>query len=68
MEPGYIQTLFETINQNLDVNGITFDVEVNLSGLEKITKYDINYFNLQDNQYYYRKPNHIMCYVKRIAI
>ncbi|MES9774739.1 glycosyltransferase family A protein [Priestia megaterium] len=69
IEPDYIQTLVETIDQNPDADCITFDVAVNLSGLEKkITKYDVNYLHSQDNQYYYRKPNHIMCYAKRIAI
>ncbi|MCJ7992656.1 glycosyltransferase [Priestia sp. OVS21] len=35
IEPDYIQTLVETINQNPNADCITFDVEVNLSGLEK---------------------------------
>ncbi|PEE75266.1 hypothetical protein COM81_18945 [Priestia megaterium] len=69
IEPDYVQTLVETIDQNPIADCITFDVEINLSGLEKkITKYDVNYLHSQDDQYYYRKPNHIMCYARRIAV
>ena len=69
IETDYIQSLVETINENPEADCITFDVEVNISGLEKkVTKYDVKYHHSQDAQFYYRKPNHIMCYAKRIAI
>ncbi|WP_260856676.1 glycosyltransferase family A protein [Bacillus pumilus] len=68
IETDYIQTIVEKINSHSDADCITFDVEVNLGGLDtKIAKYDVNYINSQDDCYYYRKPNHLMCYAQRIA-
>ncbi|SDW43355.1 Glycosyl transferase family 2 [Marininema mesophilum] len=69
VETDYIHTLLETIYNHPDADCIPFDVEVNLSGLsKKICKYDIQYSHSEDDHYYYRKPNHIMCYAKKIAV
>lgn len=68
IETDYVQTLVKTIDRNPNADCITFDVEVNLFGLEKkLTKFDVSFTNSHDDQYYYRKPNHIMCYSKRIS-
>ena len=69
IELDYIETLINTINQNPSADCITFNVEINSSGIEKkITKFDMNFLHSEDDEYYYRKPNHIMCYSKDIVI
>ncbi|EPY12327.1 hypothetical protein PAAL66ix_12866 [Paenibacillus alvei A6-6i-x] len=46
-----------------------FDVQVKLNGIsDKLCKYGVEYQHGQDAQYYYRKPNHLMCYARRIAL
>ncbi|SFX06452.1 Glycosyltransferase like family 2 [Thermoactinomyces sp. DSM 45891] len=66
----YIDSLMSAIRQTPDADCITFDVEVSLGGIiKKICKYDIVYGKdkLEDEQYYYRNPNHIMCFSKKLA-
>ncbi|TCP70627.1 glycosyltransferase [Baia soyae] len=67
----YVDSLMSAIRQTPDVDCITFDVQVSLGGIvKKICKYDVVYDNkhkLEDEQYYYRNPNHIMCFSKKLA-
>ncbi|MDQ0417416.1 glycosyltransferase involved in cell wall biosynthesis [Croceifilum oryzae] len=68
--PDYVDSLLSAIRQTPDADCITFDVEVSLGGIvKKICKYDVAYSGdkLEDEQYYYRNPNHIMCFSKKLA-
>lgn len=68
IETDYVQTLVETIIANRGTDCVTFDVEVSLGGLtKKITKFDPQYAYSEDENYYYRKPNHVMCYKSEIS-
>ncbi|NEZ45391.1 glycosyltransferase [Paenibacillus alvei] len=68
ISPNYVSSLLEAIEQRPDADCIVFDVQVNMNGVrDKVCKYGIEYHYGQDNQFFYRKPNHIMCYAKRIA-
>ena len=48
---------------------IVFDVSVSLDGRRpKIAKYDHTYKHGEDRRHYYRKPNHLMCYRRSLAV
>lgn len=68
ISPNYIDTLLATIEQVPHADCIVFDVEVTINGgPPKLAKYDKDYTFGEDENYYYRKPNHLMCYAKKIA-
>lgn len=68
VSPNYVCALLTAIEQVPHADCIVFDVEVTIDGgPPKLTKFDKNYIYSQDEYYYYRKPNHAMCYAKRIA-
>lgn len=69
VEPNYIDTLCTTIASNATADCIVFDVSVNFNNLfTKVTKFGKELEHTEDENFYYRKPNHIMCYAKRIAV
>ncbi|WML53092.1 glycosyltransferase [Neobacillus sp. PS3-12] len=69
VETNYINTLCSTIDANPGVDCIVFDVSVTINGGEpKICKYGKEYIYSSDSNFYYRKPNHLMCYARRLAI
>lgn len=69
IKPNYVAALLEAIEHNPRTDCIVFDVEVRLDGsMDRICKYDKDHTYGQDSRYYYRKPNHLMCYAKRVAI
>ncbi|MCY9544679.1 glycosyltransferase family 2 protein [Paenibacillus alvei] len=69
VSPNYVDTLLEAIDQQPRADCIVFDVQVKLNGIkDKLCKYGIEYQHGHDEHYYYRKPNHLMCYAKRVAI
>ncbi|MEI7028204.1 glycosyltransferase family A protein [Paenibacillus sp. y28] len=68
LEPHYVSTLCAYIEAAPDADCFVFDVAVYLNNhFYKVCKYDIAYTHGEDQSYYYRKPNHLMCYAKRIA-
>lgn len=68
VESNYVETLLTTIEENHGADCIVFDVLVNFNGeFTKICKYGKEYRHSEDAKFYYRKPNHLMCYAKRIA-
>lgn len=68
IEPHYVSTLCAQIESVPQVDCIVFDVAVYFNGrFNKLSKYGNEYSHGEDHFFYYRKPNHIMCYAKRIA-
>ena len=68
VESNYIDTLCSTIDGNPGVDCIVFDVLVTTNGENpKVCKYGKEFEYGSDANFYYRKPNHIMCYARRIA-
>lgn len=66
--PNYVDALLRHIEENPEADCIVFDVAVYLEGkFSKLCKYGIEYEYGEDNQFYYRKPNHLMCHAKRLA-
>ncbi|NQX57902.1 glycosyltransferase family A protein [Paenibacillus qinlingensis] len=66
--PNYVSTLLTQIESTPDADCIVFDVAVYFNGqFIKLCKYGKEYSNGQDQFFYYRRPNHLMCYAKRIA-
>ncbi|WLR44055.1 glycosyltransferase family A protein [Bacillus carboniphilus] len=64
----YVDELLHVINKNPQADCINFLVEVDIAGLSrKKTKYHSSLTYSEDENFYYRKPNHIMCYARRIA-
>jgi glycosyltransferase involved in cell wall biosynthesis len=64
----YIDSLITAIDEFSGADCIVFDVEVNFNGqFTKVCKYGKEYEYGQDENFYYRRPNHIMCYARRIA-
>ena len=65
--PNYVSELLKAIESEPDC--ICFNVLVHnlTTGLIKVCKYATNFTFEEDIHYYYRKPNHIMCYRKSIA-
>ncbi|QWG27102.1 glycosyltransferase family 2 protein [Bacillus mycoides] len=69
VDPNYVDTLCATIASNSTADCIVFDVSVNYNNLfTKITKFGKELEHKEDENFYYRKPNHVMCYAKRIAV
>jgi len=69
ISPHYVDALLEAIEKEPRADCIVFDVQVKLNGIsDKLCKYGVEYQHGQDAQYYYRKPNHLMCYARRIAL
>lgn len=68
VESNYVDTLCSTIEANPGVDCIVFDALVNYNGqFTKICKYGKEHGHWEDANFYYRKPNHVMCYARRIA-
>ncbi|MEH7351223.1 glycosyltransferase family A protein [Gottfriedia acidiceleris] len=68
IEPNYIELLCSAINETPNVDCIIFDVLVNFNNqYSKVCKYGKEFAHGEDDNYYYRKPNHLMCYSKKIA-
>lgn len=66
--PHYIASLCAAIAGNPGVDCIVFDVEVDFRGqFKKVARYGKDYAISEDGAFYYRKPNHLMCYHWRIA-
>lgn len=66
--PNYVDSLLRHIEDNPKADCIVFDVAVYLEGkFSKLCKYGIEYEHSEDSQYYYRKPNHLMCHARRLA-
>jgi len=63
----YIKELLLVTKYNSDC--IIYDVSVSINNEQpKICKYGKEYKHSEDIDYYYRLPNHIMCYKRDIAI
>lgn len=68
VESNYIEALCAAINETKNVDCIVFDVLVNYNDqFSKVCKYGLELEHGEDANYYYRKPNHLMCYSKKIA-
>lgn len=70
IDPDYVYSLLKGIEENHDADCITFDVLIDVPDLNirKIVKYGIEYSFGEDDQFYYRKPNHLMCYKRKLAL
>jgi glycosyltransferase involved in cell wall biosynthesis len=65
----YVDILLDCIAQNPDADCIVFDVAVHQNGtFDRICKYGTEYEYGADENFFYRKPNHLMCYARRIAL
>ncbi|MFM9331509.1 glycosyltransferase family 2 protein [Paenibacillus mesotrionivorans] len=68
LKPHYVDTLLRYIEENPAADCFVFDVAVFLEGVyAKLCKYGIEYNYGSDGEYYYRKPNHLMCHARRLA-
>lgn len=68
LKPHYVDTLLRYIEENPAADCFVFDVAVFREGVyEKLCKYGIEYPYGSDEEYYYRKPNHLMCHARRLA-
>jgi glycosyltransferase involved in cell wall biosynthesis len=69
VEPNYISELYTCIQQNPNADCIVFDVGVYSHNIfNRTCKYGKEYEHTHDNQFFYRKPNHLMCFAKKLAI
>ena len=63
IESNYVSSLCSAINETPNVDCIVFDVLVNFNiHFSKVCKYGKEFEHGEDANYYYRKPNHLMCY------
>lgn len=68
IESNYVSSLCSAIHETPNVDCIVFDVLVNFNNqFSKVCKYGKEFEHGEDEKYYYRKPNHLMCYSKKIA-
>ncbi|CAB1128377.1 protein of unknown function [Candidatus Hydrogenisulfobacillus filiaventi] len=66
--PDYVDLLYGAIREHPEADCIVFDVEVHFRGqFSKIARYGVEFELGEDPAFYYRKPNHLMCYARRIA-
>jgi len=64
----YVDRLLQEIEAVPQSDCIVFDVAVHFNGrFYKLCKYGKEHAYGQDASYFYRKPNHLMCYARRIA-
>lgn len=64
----YVDSLLNAITSNPNADCIVFDVHVSgYTQNPKTCKYGIEYTHGEDDEFYYRKPNHLMCYKTSIA-
>lgn len=64
----YIENLCTVITSSPGVDCIVFDILVTFNEqFSKVCKYGKEFEYGEDDNYYYRKPNHLMCYSKKIA-
>lgn len=64
----YIENLCTAITSSPGVDCIVFDILVTFNKqFSKVCKYGKEFEYGEDDNYYYRKPNHLMCYSKKIA-
>lgn len=64
----YIPQLFKKIQEVPSADCIVFDVEVYLDGdFDKVCKYGKEYQYKNTGDFYYRKPNHLMCFRRHLA-
>lgn len=69
VEPNYISEIYSSIQQNPGADCIVFDVAVyNNNIFNKICKYGKEFPHSNDGQFYFRKPNHLMCFAKTLAL
>lgn len=67
--PNYVDRLYQAIIQHPHADCMVFDVQVDFRGqFTKIARYGVEYELGEDDRYYYRKPNHLMGYSRRIAL
>lgn len=65
----YVDTLLSCIAEHSDADCVVFDVAVSQNGqFDRVCKYGQEYAYGSDESCYYRKPNHLMCYARRIAV
>lgn len=63
----YVQTLLKATESNADV--ICYNVEISINGAEKHkVLYSKELTEHFDGELYYRKPNHLMCFKREIAL
>jgi len=64
----YVDRLCQAIGTHPDADCVVFDVAVSAPNGGKLARYGVEYEIGEDAFYYYRKPNHLMCYARRIAL
>jgi glycosyltransferase involved in cell wall biosynthesis len=69
LDATYVDSLLSCIAANPGADCVVFDVAVYQNGgFDRVCKYGQEYEYGSDETYYYRKPNHLMCYAHRIAV
>ncbi|MCM3568566.1 glycosyltransferase family A protein [Neobacillus mesonae] len=69
LEHDYISEIYSCIQRNPGVDCIVFDVAVYSNNVfNRICKYGKEYSHSHDTQFFYRKPNHLMCFSKKLAL
>lgn len=65
--PDYVKTLLDATRFDMDV--ICYNVEISINWWEKhLVKYSKDLTEHFDGTVYYRKPNHLMCFKREIAL
>lgn len=72
LTPDYISSLLTTIKENPDADCIVFDVVYHDTATDRRTlcKFGTEYEHCyrEDLDQYHRKPNHVMCYSRELAV
>lgn len=70
VEPDYISQIIQADKENPDVDVICFGAKRYVNGVfDREVKYGIQYRkDGEDSQFYYRLPNHLMCFKRGIAV
>jgi glycosyltransferase involved in cell wall biosynthesis len=69
LEPNYISEIYSSIEQNPEADCIVFDVGVYKNNVfDRICKYGKEFTHAPDSQFYYRQPNHLMCFARKLAL
>lgn len=69
VEPDYVDQLLAVVSLVPDVDCVVFDVEVDVAGRQhKVCKYGTEYSFGEDVDHFYRKPNHLMCWARHVAV
>ncbi|BBO34427.1 glycosyltransferase [Lacipirellula parvula] len=66
--PNYVESLVEAIQSEPGVDCVTFDAWVTVNGSSgKVCKYGVDYEDINCDDAYYRRPNHVCCFRTEIA-